>query len=151
MDLSQSNSFDSILLVVDHLTKMAHFILYKKSIIGQKTTKLFLDHVFHYHGFLENIVSNHGPQFASKFWKWLFKLLGVKVKSSLVFHPQTNGQMEWVNQVLEEYLQCTTNYHQDNWLDLLYVAKFSYNNMMHLVMQQTPFFANHGLHLKFDI
>jgi hypothetical protein len=52
---------------------------------------------------------------------------------------------------LEEYLQCTTNYHQDNWLDLLYVAKFSYNNMMHLVMQQTPFFANHGLHLKFDI
>jgi hypothetical protein len=74
----------------------------------------------------------------------------VKVKLSLAFHPQTNGQMEQVNQISEQYLRCTINYHQDNWLDLSYVAKTIYNNMMHSTMQQTPFFANHGLHLRFD-
>ncbi len=61
MDFLGSNSFDSILLVVDHLTKMAHFIHFNKSIIDEKTTNLFLDHVFHYHGLLENIVYDHGP------------------------------------------------------------------------------------------
>jgi hypothetical protein len=59
----------------------------------------------------------------------------VKVKLSSTFHPKTNGQMEWVNQVLEQYLQCMTDYHQDNWPDLLFVVDFSYNNMMHSTMQ----------------
>ncbi len=83
LDLPQSNSFDSILVVVDHFTKMVHFIPYNKSIIDEKTIKLFLDHVFRYHGFF----SNCGPQFASKFLKWLFELLDVKVKVLLTFHP----------------------------------------------------------------
>jgi len=60
MDFPQFNSFDSILAVVDYLMKMVHFIPCNKSITGEKTTKLFLDHVFHYHGLLENIVSNCG-------------------------------------------------------------------------------------------
>jgi len=71
---------------------MVHFILYNKSIIDEKITKLFLDRVFHYHGLPENIISNHGPQFSSKFWKRLFELLDVKVKLSLAFHPQIDGQ-----------------------------------------------------------
>jgi hypothetical protein len=79
------------MVVVDHFMKMAHFIPCNKSIIGKKTIKLFLDHVSHYHGLLEDIVSDHGLQFTSKFWKRLFKLLGVKVKLSLTFHPQTSG------------------------------------------------------------
>jgi hypothetical protein len=91
MDFPRTNSFDSIMVVVDRFTKMAHFIPCNKSIIGEKTTKLFLDHVFRYHRLLENIVSDHGPQFASKFWIRLIKLLSVKVKLSLTFHPQTNG------------------------------------------------------------
>jgi hypothetical protein len=88
---------------------------------------------------------------ANMFLKRFFKLLGVKVKLSSTFHLETNGKMEWVNQILEQYLQCTSNYHQDNWSDILFVAWFSYNNTMHLTTQQTPLFANHGLHPMFDI
>jgi hypothetical protein len=62
-----------------------------------------------------------------------------------------DGQIKQVNQVLEQYLRCTTNYHQDNWLELLATANFAYNNTMHSSTQQTLFFANHSLHLKFDV
>jgi hypothetical protein len=72
----------------------------------------------------------------------------VKVKLSLTFHPQTNVQTK---RVLEQYLQCTTNYHQNNWSELLTMAKFAYNNIVHSLTQQTTFFANHGLHPRFDI
>ncbi len=82
MDLPRSNSFESILVVVDCFMKMVHFIPCNKSIVGEKIIILFLDHVFRYHGFLEDIISDHRPQFASKFWEWLFELLGVKVKLS---------------------------------------------------------------------
>jgi len=61
MDLLRSNSFDSILVVVDRFTKMAHFISYNKSITNEKIVKLFLDHVFHCHGLIQDIVFNHGP------------------------------------------------------------------------------------------
>ncbi len=101
MDLPSFNSFDSILVVVDHFTKMTHFIPCNKSIIDKKTIKLFLDHVFCYHGLPEDIIFYRGPQFASKFWKRFFELLGVKVKLSSTFHPQIDGQMKRVNQVLE--------------------------------------------------
>jgi hypothetical protein len=112
------------------------------------TAKLFLDHVFQYHSLLKYIIFDHGLQFASKFWKKLFELLGMKLKLSSTFHPQTNGQTKWVNQNLEQYLNCTTNYHQDNWLDLLSMAKIAYNNIVHYSIQQTHLFANHGLHPK---
>ncbi len=94
MDFPWSNSFDSILVVVDCLMKIAHFIPCNKSIIGEKIAKLFLDHVFCYHELLEYIIFDHGPQFVSKFEKWHFEILGVKVKLSLAFHLETNGQME---------------------------------------------------------
>ncbi len=85
-------SFDSILVVLDCLMKVVHFIPYNKTITSEKTTKLFLDHVFWYHGIFKNIIYNHGPQSTSKFWRQLF---GHQVSSN--FHPQMNGQMEWVN------------------------------------------------------
>jgi hypothetical protein len=99
-NLPPSSFYDSILVVVDRLTKMVHFIPCIKTIIGKGIAKLFLDHVFQYHGLLD-IISNHGPQFASKFSKQLFELLGVNVKLSSIFHPHMDGQTEWVNQVLE--------------------------------------------------
>ncbi len=69
-------------MVVDHLTKTIHFISCTKIIVGEGTTKLIFDHVFVYHGVPKDIIFYHGPQFASKFWKQLFELLGVKVKLS---------------------------------------------------------------------
>jgi len=61
------------------------------------------------------------------------------MKLSSAFHLYTDGQIKWVNQVLEQYLQCITNYHQDNWLEILAMAKFAYNNTVHSLTQQTFF------------
>jgi hypothetical protein len=88
IDLPPFNYYDSILVVLDRLTKMVNFIMCTKTMTSEWTTKLFLDHVFWYHGLLEDIISDHEAQFTSKFWKWLFELLGVQMKLSLAFTPR---------------------------------------------------------------
>jgi transposase InsO family protein len=107
-DLSASNSFDSIFVVVDRLTKMAHFVPCKKTLSSEDTARLFLDNVYRYDGLPDDIVSDRGTQFISKFWRSMFQILKVDIKLSSAFHPQTNGQTERVNQVLEQYLRATS-------------------------------------------
>lgn len=150
-DLPPSNSFDSIFVVVDRLTKMAHFIPCKKTSSSEDTARLFLDNVYRYHGLPDDIVSDRGTQFVSKFWRSLFEALKVDIKLSSAFHPQTDGQTERVNQVLEQYLRCSVNYQQDDWTAYLSLAEFAYNNSVHASTQQTPFFANYGYHPKLDL
>jgi hypothetical protein len=106
--------------------------------------------VYKYHGLPDDIISDRGTQFTSKFWQSLFKILQVKINLSSAYHPQTDGQIERVNQVLEQYLRCFINYHQDDWVDLLPVAKFAYNNTFQESIHQTPFFTNYGHHPRFD-
>ncbi len=105
---------NSILVVVDQLTKMAHFTPCSKSITAEETAQLILDRIVRLHGLPEEIVSDRGPQFASKFWRRLFELLGVDIRLSSGFHPETDGQTERTNQTLEQYLHCTMNYQQDD-------------------------------------
>lgn len=150
-DLPLSNSFDSIFVVVDRLTKMAHFIPCKKTSSSEDTARFFLDNIYRYHGLPDDIISDRGTQFVSKFWKSLFEILKVDIKLSSAFHPQTDGQTERVNQVLEQYLRCTINYQQDDWIEYLPFAEFAYNNTLHASTQQTPFFANYGYHPKLDL
>ena len=128
VDLPPSKGFDSIFVVVDRLTKMAHFVPCNKTVTGEETARLFIDTVYKYHGLPDDIISDRGTQFTSKFWQSLFKILQVEIKLSSAYHPQTDGQTERVNQVLEQYLRCSINYHQDNWIDLLPLAEFAYNN-----------------------
>ena len=149
-DLPNSNGYDAILVVVDRFSKMAHFIPCTKKISARTTAKLILQHIVRLHGLPRDIVSDRGPQFHSKFWKNLFGLLGTKISLSSAFHPQSDGQSERVNQVLEQYLRCTINYLQSNWCDALPLAEFSYNNSVHSSTQKTPFFANYGFHPRFD-
>jgi transposase InsO family protein len=127
-DLPSSKAFDSIFVVVDWLTKMAHFIPCNKTVIGEEIAKLFVDNIYKYHGLPDNIISDRGSQFTSKFWQTLFKILKVKIKLCSAYHHHTDGQTERINQFLEEYLRCTINYHQDNWTELLPLAEFAYNN-----------------------
>ncbi len=109
IDLPLSSAYDSISVVVYHLTNMAYLILCTKTIIREGIAKLFLDHVFWYHNVLEDIVSDHGLQFASKFWKQLFvQILKCENEVIISFPSQTDERTEWVNQVLEQYLQCIT-------------------------------------------
>ena len=150
-DLPPSSSFDTIFVVVDRLTKMAHFVPCKKTITGEETAKLFLDNIYRYHGLPDDIVSDRGPQFISRFWKSLFEILKVDIRLSSAFHPQTDGQTERVNQILEQYLRCTINYQQDDWTSYLLLAEFAYNNTTHASTQQTPFYSNYGHHPKLDM
>jgi len=130
---------------------MAHFIPCSKDVSADQTASLFLKHVVRLHGLPDDIVSDRGPQFVSKFWSRLFELLGTKINLSSAFHPQSDGQTERVNQVLEQYLRCFVNYQQDDWVDLLPLAEFTYNNTVHAATKHTPFFANYGYHPRFNI
>ena len=148
--LPQSNSFDSILVVVCRRTKMAHFIPCNEKNNASQIADLFMKNIFKLHGLPENIVSDRGPQFTSKFWKLLFERFNVKINLSSAYHPQTDGQTERVNQCLEQYLRVYTNYQQNNWSQLLSYAEFSYNNSYHTSTSMTPFEANYGFNPKSD-
>jgi transposase InsO family protein len=113
-DLPTVRAKNSILVVVDRFTKMTHFTPCSKSIMVEETIQLILDGIVRLHGLLEEIVSDRGLQFASKFWHRLFEFLGVGIRLSSAFHPKTDGQTERTNQTLEQYLRCTVNYQQDN-------------------------------------
>ncbi len=91
VDLLKSKSFDSVFVVVDRLTKMAHFMPCNKTIIGKETARLFLENVYKYHGLPDDIIFDRGTQFTSKFWQSLFKILQEKTNLSSAYHPQTDG------------------------------------------------------------
>ena len=106
--------YDSILVIVDRLTKFAHFIAYKEASTADDLAYIFLKTIVSLHGLPDEIVSDRGSAFASKFWQALTAQLGVKHKLSTAYHPQTDGQTEQINQIIEQYLRYYINYPQDN-------------------------------------
>jgi len=99
--LPLAQGYDSILVVVDRLTKMVHFIPTIEKTSAEGLARLFRDNVWKLHGLPESIISDRGPQFATGLMKELNRMLGIKSKLSTVFYPQTDGQTERVNQELE--------------------------------------------------
>ena len=122
--LPLSDSYDTILVIVCHLSKIALFIATHQDIDAEDLAMLFLVHVFSKHGTPSDIVSDRGKHFISCFWRSLCQLLGIKANLSTAYHTETDGQMEWVNQILEQYLQVFINYQQDDWKHLLPLAEF---------------------------
>jgi len=112
---------------------------------------IFLSQVFVKHGTPTDIVSDRGKHFISRFWRSLCQLLVIKANLSMAYHPETNGQTEQVNQILEQYLWVYINYQQDDWVNLLPLAEFAYNNTSHSATMVTPFFANKGFHPKLEV
>src|SRR6266581_9610920 len=93
--------------------------------------QLFLEHVWRHHGLLEQVLSDQGPTFVSQFSTELATLLGIQLTLPTLYHPQTDGQMEQVNQEIEAYLCIFVNHQQDDWADWLPLAEFAYNNWVH--------------------
>ena len=110
-----AQGYDSILVVVDRLTKMVHFIPTIEKTLVKGLARLFRDNIWKLHGLPESIISDRRPQFAAGLMKELNKVLGIKSKLSMAFHPQTDGQTERVNQKLEQYLRMFINYRQEQW------------------------------------
>jgi transposase InsO family protein len=114
--------------VIDSLTKRAHFILTHTTINVEGTALLFLKEVWKHHGTPRVVISDRGPQFIATFTCELYKLLEIKLTLSTAYHPQTDGQTEYINEVIEGYLHTFTSRRQDNWDDLLPSGEFHYNN-----------------------
>jgi len=106
---------DTILVVCDRLLKMTHFVVTMKGTLTEELAKLFRDNVWRLHGLLESVVSDRGPQFVAELTKELNGMLGIKTKLSTTFHPQTDGQTEYMNQELEQYLWFLVDHRQNNW------------------------------------
>src|SRR5258706_229592 len=103
-ELPDSKGHNAILVVVDCLSKWIHTIPTVTSLDSAGVAQLFLEHVWHHHRLPEEVISNHGPAFVSNFSHNLATLLGVKLTPSTSYHPQTDGQMEHVNQEIEAYV-----------------------------------------------
>ena len=102
--LSKSQGYDAILMVVDQLSKEKHYIPCSKdnnSTNAEATAALFFCYVWCYHGLPTSLISNRGPQFAFKMWNLLCKLLGIKAKLSIIWHPEIDGQSKIANQEIE--------------------------------------------------
>jgi hypothetical protein len=98
------------------------------------------------------MISNCGPQFVAQFTCELYCLLDIKLAASTAYHPQTDRQMECVKQELEQYLRVFVSKWQDNWMELLPLAEFQYNNHVHASTQHSPFLLNtgHRLYMGFE-
>ena len=119
---------DSIMVVVDNLIKEAHSIPVKSTHKTDDIAKIFMKEIFKLHGFPKAIVSDRDVKFTSNFWKGLFADLGTKLKFSTAYHPQTNGQIERVNQVLEDMLRIYVTDKPTKLEDYLHLVEFAYNN-----------------------
>ncbi|MBW0557555.1 hypothetical protein O181_097270 [Austropuccinia psidii MF-1] len=129
--LPLSSNFDSILVVVDGFPRMAIFIPAYGTITALELAQIFISHVFSKHGLPTSIVSYSGSLFVSSFWTNLCQQLKISRDLLIAFHPETDGQKERVNQILEKYLWMYVSYHQDDLHTWLPLAKFSYNNGEH--------------------
>ncbi|MBW0473051.1 hypothetical protein O181_012766 [Austropuccinia psidii MF-1] len=134
--LPLSNSFDSILVIVDRFSKMAVFIPTMSSIASLYLTPLFIKNMFSKHGLSSGIVSDKGSLFVSSFWTNLFQQLKISRDLSTYYHPEIDGQTERVNEILEQYLWMYVSYHQDDWNSWIPLAEYSHNNSDHSSKKQ---------------
>ncbi len=139
VSLPPSRGFDAIMVVVDRFSKMAHFIRTKDEAMAQKKGRLFFTHVFKHHGLPKDIVSNRNPKFISKFWRALWKRMGSELKMNISFRPQTDGQIERVNIMIQQFLSNYVAVDQQDWVDHLKLTEFCYNNSEHSATRFTPF------------
>jgi len=136
--------YSVILVVVDRLTKYAHFLPVRHPYTAQSIAKLLLDQVIRLHGFPTTIVSDRDKIFLSSFWKELFKLHGTQLLMSTAYHPQTDGQTERVNQCLEMFLRCSVHDKPKQWKAWLPLAELWYNSSYHSTLGCSPFKALYG-------
>jgi transposase InsO family protein len=113
---------------VDRLTKMAHFIPVKTTYKGPQLAGLYRAQIVSLHGVPKKIVSDRGSRFTSRFWKSFYENMDTKLNFSSPYHPQTDGQTERTNQVLEDMLRACALQHGRSWNKSLPDAEFSYNN-----------------------
>ncbi|CAI7858988.1 unnamed protein product [Closterium sp. NIES-54] len=137
---------DAILVVIDKFSKMGHFIPTHTTAQTEETAQLFLKHIISQHGIPTTLISVRDPKFTSKFWKELMSLMGTCLAMSSAYHPQTDGQTERLNQIVEQLLRAACKDDINKWDLPLPVLEFAYNNAKHAATGETPFFLCYGQH-----
>ncbi|GJR78560.1 putative reverse transcriptase domain-containing protein [Tanacetum coccineum] len=136
-----SSRYDSIWVIVDGLTKSAHFIPMNEKYKMEKLTRLYLKEIVCRHGVLVLIILERDPRFASRFWRSLQKSLGTNLDMSTAYHPETDGQSERTIQTLEDMLRACVIDFGSGWDKYLPLAEFSYNNSYHASIKAAPYEA----------
>ena len=135
---------DSIWVIVDRLTKSAHFLPMKINHSLEKLAELYIEEIVRLHGIPSSIVSDRDPRFTSRFWESLQKALGTKLRLSSAYHPQTDGQTERTIQSLEDLLRACVLEQSGSWDSYLPLVEFTYNNSFHASIGMAPYEALYG-------
>src|SRR6266487_2394414 len=140
--------FDSIWVIVDRLTKSAHFLPVKTTYTSEKLAEIYRDEIIRLHGAPVSIVSDRDPKFVLRFWKQVHEGLGTKLNFSTAAHPQTDGQSERTIQTLEDLLRLCILDHQGSWVQHLPLIEYAYNNSYQASIGMAPFEALYGRKCK---
>jgi hypothetical protein len=136
--------YDLIWVIADRLTKVAHFIPVKTTYSGAQLAELYRSRIVCLHGVPKKIVSDRGSQFTSKFWEKPHESMDTKLNFSSAYHPQTDGQTERTNQILEDMLRACALKYGKSWGQSLHYAEFSYNNSYQASIKMAPYEALYG-------
>lgn len=136
--------YNSIWVIVDRLTKSAHFLPVKSTYTMTQYADDYIKEIVRLHGIPVSIVSDRDPKFTSAFWKSLHQAMGTRLAFSTAFHPQTDGQSERVIQILEDILRACTIDYAGSWDTKLPLAEFTYNNSYQTTIGMAPYEALYG-------
>ena len=137
--VAYGGTYDAILVVVDKLSKMCHYISCPSDMTAGELAEVITREVIRLHGVPSAIISDRGSLFTSQLWANLIYSFCIEQRLSTAFHPQTDGRTERQNSVLEQYLRSYINYQQDDWAPLLAPAKFIYNIAVYSSTGKAPF------------
>ena len=126
---------ERIWVIVDRLTKSAHFIPVKSTRTAFSLAELYMKEIVRLHGIPSSIVCDRDPLFTSRYWKAFQGTMGTKLNLSTAYHPQTDGQTERVNQILEDLLRACIIDFGGSWEDHLHLVEFTYNNSFQVKLQ----------------
>lgn len=140
---------DCIMVVIDRLSKMAHFIPMKKKITSQELCDVFLKEVFRLHGIPEVIVSDRDSLFTAAVWDRFSQRLGIKLNMTTSNNPQADGQVERLNRTLVERIRTLCGTFPTSWEPLIPMVEFAYNNSYQSTIHATPFLAANAFHPRF--
>ncbi|GKB48342.1 putative mitochondrial protein [Tanacetum coccineum] len=142
--LPRSTSYNVVMVVVDRLSKLAHFVPMKHPFTTSSVVIVFIREIVRLYGIPCSIISDRDKIFVSHFWRELFKYQGTVLKRSTTYHPQTDGQSKVVNRNLETYLRCFASEKPKEWDKWLSWAEYWYNTSFHSVIGMTPFKVLYG-------
>lgn len=148
LPVSGKSKFDTILTVIDRLSKMVHLIPTHQTATAPDIARLIFDNIVKYHGVPDSIISDRDTRFTSNFWRELTRVMGIKLRLSSAFHPETDGLCERTNRTVIQLLRNDSNLKANNWSENLTSVEMAINNYQQSSTKLSPYYLNFGMHIK---